>query len=47
MTMEPGYDLGIANDCIAATPTYEKPPSKNIVETIIDDVADIVDEIFT
>lgn len=47
MTMQSGYDLGISSDCVAAKPTYTKPYSNNIVDTILDDIEDIVDEIFT
>lgn len=25
MTMTPGYDLGITDDCVAGHPTYDKP----------------------
>jgi len=42
------HNLAIETDCIAAIPTYTKPNSlEDIVYTILDDVTDIVDEIFT
>jgi len=41
-------NLAIETDCVAAVPSYTKPNSAaDIVDTIIDDVVDIVDEIFT